>query len=49
MCIPCGVDYEPGCASYTCPTKKGHESASSWCHRFPPTYDPKVVRKLTEG
>ena len=46
MCIPCGVDYEPGC-SCPCPTKKGHESATSWCHRFPPTY-AKTVRKTTE-
>ena len=48
MCIPCGVDYEPGCASCPCPTKRGHESATSWCHKFPPNYT-KTVRKATEG
>ena len=48
LCIPCGVDYEPGCAPCPCPTKKGHEFASSWCHRFPPTY-AKTIRKVTEG
>ena len=48
ICIPCGVDYEPGCALCPCPTKNGHESAGSWCHQFPPTY-AKTVRRTTEG